>query len=49
MDPQKIEIVKSQIWPSSVIEVRSFKGFVSYYHRFVKKFIAIATHLTRMT
>ncbi|WMV30758.1 hypothetical protein MTR67_024143 [Solanum verrucosum] len=35
--------------PSSVTEVRSFVGLASYYHRFVKNFASIATHLTNLT
>ncbi|WMV58072.1 hypothetical protein MTR67_051457 [Solanum verrucosum] len=31
VDPQKIEVVKNRVRPSSVTEVRSFVGFASYY------------------
>ncbi|XP_049405230.1 uncharacterized protein LOC125868675 [Solanum stenotomum] len=48
VDPQKIETVSNWVWLSSVTEVRSFMGIVSYYRRFVKKFASIATHLTRL-
>ncbi|WMV09368.1 hypothetical protein MTR67_002753, partial [Solanum verrucosum] len=49
VDPQKIEAVKNWVRPSSVTEVRSFVGLASYYHRFVKNFASIATHLTNLT
>ena len=49
VDPQKIEAVKNWVRPSSVIEVRSFVGLASYYHRFMKNFASNATHLTRLT
>ncbi|WMV30754.1 hypothetical protein MTR67_024139 [Solanum verrucosum] len=49
MDPQKIETVINWVWPSSITEVRSFVGLASYYHRFVKNFASIATHLTNLT
>ncbi|WMV13709.1 hypothetical protein MTR67_007094 [Solanum verrucosum] len=47
--PQKIEVVKNWVQPSSVTEVMSFVGIVSYYHRFVKKLSFIATHLKNLT
>ena len=49
VDPQKIKAVKNWVRPSSMTEVRSFVGFASYYHRFVKNFASIATHLTNLT
>ncbi|WMV54143.1 hypothetical protein MTR67_047528 [Solanum verrucosum] len=49
VDPQKIEAVKNWVRPSSVTKVRSFMGLASYYHRFVKNFASIATHLTNLT
>ncbi|KAH0773664.1 hypothetical protein KY290_010801 [Solanum tuberosum] len=49
VDPQNIEAVKNWVRPSSVIEVRSFVGFASYYRRFVKNFASIGTHLTNLT
>ncbi|WMV32019.1 hypothetical protein MTR67_025404, partial [Solanum verrucosum] len=49
VDPQKIEMVKNWVRPSSVTEVRSFVGIASYYRRFMKNFVSIATHLTRLT
>ncbi|WMV18243.1 hypothetical protein MTR67_011628 [Solanum verrucosum] len=49
VDPQKIKSVKNWVWPSSVTEVRNFVGIASYYHRFVKNFASIHTHLTNLT
>ncbi|WMV14264.1 hypothetical protein MTR67_007649 [Solanum verrucosum] len=49
VDSQKIEAVKNWVRPRSMTEVRSFVGLASYYHRFVKNFASIATHLTRLT
>ncbi|WMV24152.1 hypothetical protein MTR67_017537 [Solanum verrucosum] len=49
VDPQKIEVVKNWVRPSSVIEVRSFVGLASYYQWFVKNITSVATHLTRLT
>ena len=48
MDPAKIETVMN--WPrlTAVIEIRSFLGLVGYYRRFVERFSAIATPLTRL-
>ncbi|WMV45212.1 hypothetical protein MTR67_038597 [Solanum verrucosum] len=48
VDPQKIEVVKNWVRPSSVTEVRSSVGLGSYYRRFVNNFASIATHLTRL-
>ncbi|WMV29708.1 hypothetical protein MTR67_023093 [Solanum verrucosum] len=49
VDPQNIEAVKNWVHPSSVTKVGSFVEIASYYHRFVKNFASIATHLTRLT
>ncbi|WMV14156.1 hypothetical protein MTR67_007541 [Solanum verrucosum] len=49
VDPQKIEAVKNWVQPRSVNEVRSFVGFARKYHWFVKNFVSIVTHLTRLT
>ncbi|WMV18534.1 hypothetical protein MTR67_011919 [Solanum verrucosum] len=49
IDPRKIEAVKNKVRPSSVIEVWSFVGLAIYYHRFVKKYAFVTTHLTRLT
>ncbi|KAH0678812.1 hypothetical protein KY284_019897 [Solanum tuberosum] len=47
--PQKIEVVKNWVRPSSVTKVRCFVGLTSYYRRFLKIFSSIATHLTNLT
>ena len=49
VDPSKIEVVKSWVRPTNVIEVRSFVGLVSYYRRFVKGFSSVASQLTNLT
>lgn len=48
VDPQKIKIVKNWTWPSLVTEVRRFIGFACYYRKFLKNFVSIAMHLTRL-
>ncbi|WMV47132.1 hypothetical protein MTR67_040517, partial [Solanum verrucosum] len=49
VDPQKIEMVKNWVRPSSVTKVRSFVGLASYYLGFVKNFDSIAIHLANLT
>ncbi|WMV51117.1 hypothetical protein MTR67_044502 [Solanum verrucosum] len=49
VDPQKIEVVKNWVQPSSMTEVRSFVGLASYHRRFVKNFASIAIHLSNLT
>ncbi|WMV25470.1 hypothetical protein MTR67_018855 [Solanum verrucosum] len=49
VDPQNIEAVKNWVQPSFVNKVKCFVGLTSYYHRFVKNFASIATHLTNLT
>ena len=47
-DPDKSELVK--IWPKprTVIDLRSFLGFGSYYHRFVLHFTQQAKPLHKL-
>lgn len=46
---QKIEAFKNWVRPSLVMNVWSFVRFSSYFHRFVKNFSSIATHLINLT
>ena len=48
-DPAKIEVVKNWKVPTTVTEVKSFLGFVSYYRRFIPKFSMIARPLHKVT
>uniref|UniRef100_A0A8C1Y575 Gypsy retrotransposon integrase-like protein 1 n=2 Tax=Cyprinus carpio TaxID=7962 RepID=A0A8C1Y575_CYPCA len=47
-DPRKIEAVIQWPRPSTVKELRSFLGFVSYYRRFVDGFAKLAAPLHRL-
>jgi hypothetical protein len=40
-DPEKIEILKNFKRLTSVVEIQSFLGLESYYHRFIKNFADI--------
>lgn len=46
VDIEKIELVMSWYAPTNVVEVRSFIGLVSYYHRLVKDFSRITNPIT---
>lgn len=48
VDPQNIEAIKNWVRPSSVMKDRSFVGLASFYHRLVKNFSYITTHLTNL-
>ena len=48
-DEGKIEAIKNWPIPTNVTEVRSFLGFVGYYHRFIPKFVQVARPLHELT
>jgi hypothetical protein len=47
-DPEKISAVKEWKTPSTVVELRSFLGFASYYRRFVEDFAKYAASLHKL-
>ena len=47
-DPDKITAVTEWPQPTTVTEVRSFLGFVSYYRRFIPNFSKVAKPLNRL-
>ena len=47
-DPDKIKAVTEWSRPTTVTEVRSFLGFVSYYRRFIPNFSKVAKPLNRL-
>lgn len=48
VDRQKIEAVKSWVWPSFVKEVRSFVRLANYYNHFVKNIASNYTHIKNL-
>ena len=47
-DPDKIKAVTEWPQPTTVTEVRSFLGFVSYYRRFIPNFSKVAKPLNQL-
>ena len=47
-EPEKIKAVKEWPQPTTVTEVRSFLGFVSYYRRFIPNFSKVAKPLSKL-
>ena len=47
-DPKKIKAVTEWPQPTTVTEVRSFLGFVSYYRRFIPNFSKVAKPLNQL-
>ena len=47
-DPDKIKAVTEWPHPTTVTEVRSFLGFVSYYRRFIPNFSKVAKPLNKL-
>ena len=48
-DPDKIKFVTEWPQPTTVTEVRSFLGFVSYYRRFIPNFSKVAKPLNKLS
>ena len=47
-DPDKIKSVTQWLQPTTVTEVKSFLGFVSYYRRFIPNFSKVAKPLNKL-
>ena len=48
MDPKKIEVIIEWKPQRNFMELHGFLGFASYYRRFLKGFLMIATPMTRL-
>ncbi|KAH0602478.1 uncharacterized protein H6S33_008817 [Morchella sextelata] len=49
MDPRKVQTVKNCTVPKTVKDVQAFLGFASFYRRFIRGFLELASPLTRLT
>lgn len=49
VDPEKIEVIKSWVPPTTVKGVQSFLGFCNFYPRFIRDYGIISKPLTRLT
>jgi hypothetical protein len=43
MDDHKVKAILDWEPPRSILALRSFLGLASYYHKFIKNFVKIAT------
>ena len=48
MDPRKLSAISTWARPTSCSDVRRFIGLANYYHRFVRRFSALASPLTSL-
>jgi hypothetical protein len=48
VDPEKIRSIMEWPIPKDVVEIRSFMGITSYYHRFIEGFSKIAYPITSL-
>ena len=48
MDPTKVKAVQDWPWPTKVLEVQQFTGFIRYVRRCIKNLNQIATPLTNL-
>jgi hypothetical protein len=48
VDRAKIEVIERLPPPINIKEIRSFLGYTSFYHRFIKDFSHIARPLTNL-
>ena len=49
MNPKKLKVIEELPVPKNIHELRSFIGMCSYYHRFITKFVVIASPLHDLT
>jgi transposase InsO family protein len=49
VDPEKVEVLRNWIRPSTVTGVKSYLGFCGFYRQFIRNFGKIALPLTRLT